>query len=138
MFLAYRKNLISSKKVLICVFSTLALLVIPNSGLTATLDTPTDQTQTLGSVLDQADHLRIRGKTPEQFKQALSLYQHAADNGFAVAQYWLGFMYFERGETESDLDKAMHWAFLSSKQAYPPAKELLSDIMQGEDDVGGC
>ena len=135
MFLAIRKKLTSSKLKLLSSISILALLAAPVSGLTAaTSDTSKDQIQTLGSVLDQADHLRIRGKTPEQFKQAFSLYQHAANDGVAVAQYWLGVMYFEGKGTEPDSGKGKSWIHLSAKQDFPAAKEYLSENMQDDDE----
>lgn len=115
-------------KILTTSTCALILILLSTPALTET-DKPLPDMKIMGSVLSQADYYRIRGKTPQQLKQAISLYEQAANQDSVVAQYWLGRMYFEGKGTDVDKEKAEEWLDLAAKQDYQPAKEFLFDIV---------
>lgn len=110
---------------------TIALLLPSNSF--AESDITTTDMKIMGSVLSQADHYRIRGQTSEKHQQAITLYKRAAEQGSAVAQYWLGRMYYAGNGTKVDRESAENWLDLSAKQDYPPAKEFLFDVVLSDE-----
>ncbi|MEZ5450657.1 MAG: hypothetical protein R3E89_17370 [Thiolinea sp.] len=84
--------------------------------------------------LETAHHLRTSGRTEAQLQQAFRLYKIAAEQGEAEAQYWLAYMYIMAMGTPRNEKQAIRWAFRAEQQNYPPAAQLLDDLLQGRFD----
>ena len=88
----------------------------------------------LETSLETAHQLRIHAASEQQLQQAFQLYSKAAEQGNAEAQYWLAYMYIMGMGTTRNEKQAIHWAFLAEQQGYPPAIQLLDDLIQGRFD----
>ena len=67
------------------------------------------------------------------FGKALKLYEKAAKQGFAKAQYYCGFMYLKGRGTRRDFEKALKLVQKSAQQNYPHGQFLLAQMyLSGE------
>ncbi len=67
------------------------------------------------------------------FEKALKLYEKAARQGFAKAQYYCGFMYLKGRGTRRNYEKALELVEKSALQNYPHGQYLLAQMyLSGE------
>ena len=59
--------------------------------------------------------------TPQNYAEALKWYRLSAEQGYADAQYILGFMYGEGEGTARDYTEAIRWYRLGASQGYAKA-----------------
>ncbi len=88
----------------------------------------------INSLLQQASELLEQDKTPETARRAFDLYNTAAQQGSAEAQYRLAMMYMKGTGVPMSEKDAVRWANKSARQQHEPAVELLDDLLQGDDD----
>ena len=67
------------------------------------------------------------------FEKALRLYERAANQGLAKAQYYCGFMYLKGRGTRRNYEKALSLIEKSAEQNYPHGQYLLAQMyLSGE------
>lgn len=69
----------------------------------------------------------------QQYGQAFTLFQQAADSGNPEAQYQLANMYLQGRGTAKNVSKAKQWFELAAKQAHPGAQFGLAQILLDDD-----
>ena len=69
-------------------------------------------------------------EVPQDFKQAVYWYTKAAEQGFANAQYRLGYMYDYGDEIPQDYKQAFFWYTKAAEQGHYFAKEHREEMLK--------
>ena len=70
---------------------------------------------------------------PQDLDRALRYLTVASENGDAISQFTLGFMYLIGRGTERDQDKALKWFLLAAEQGAPEAMYNVASLLLSKD-----
>jgi hypothetical protein len=70
----------------------------------------------------------VRAHSSKEFDKSIPVLEAMAGEGYAPAQYMLGFFYFEGDGVEQDFQKAVEYYFAAAEQGHPEASRIIQDL----------